>query len=183
MKRVLGWLWWIPMLLGAAVVGEIPWVKHAGAALDAHRSVGVGVTVTLTVAGFALMMGGIIASMMQESEPLSHEEIEASLKRQRDAAALPYTMRRSMFRLAGAGVGRSTEVETTLPAMKAAWRSGDWRREGHWRRLFTTALGAALMTVGMFGLFIVVAPMPVKVLCAGAILYPAIRLTQALRRT
>jgi hypothetical protein len=76
----------------------------------------------------------------------------------------------------------SVEMETNLPAMKAAWRSGEWR-EPHWRRLFMTACGAALMTIGLFGIFIVIAPWPVKVICAGAILYPAVRLTQALRKS
>jgi hypothetical protein len=102
-------------------------------------------TVTAAVLGFALLMGGIIASMM------------------------------------AAGTS-GVETETSLPAMKAAWRSGDWRREPQWRRLFVIAGGAALLTVGLFGTFIAIAPIPVKVICAGAILYPAIRLTLALRR-
>jgi len=105
---------------------------------------GLVVTVGATLVGFALMMGGIIASIM-------------------------------------AAEHGSVEVETTLPAMKAAWRSGEWR-EPHWRRIFLTACGAGLMTVGLFGIFIVIAPWPVKILCAGAILYPAYRLVEALRR-
>ena len=105
---------------------------------------GLVVTVGATLVGFALMMGGIIASIM-------------------------------------AAEHGSVEVETTLPAMKAAWRSGAWR-EPHWRRIFLTACGAGLMTVGLFGIFIVIAPWPVKLICAGAILYPAYRLTVALRR-
>ena len=110
---------------------------------------GVVVTVAATVAGFALMMGGIIASMMAEDDPTS----------------------------SGSGV----RINSSLPAMKAAWRSGAWRRDPPWRRLFVTALGAALLTIGLFGIFIVIAPWPVKILCAGAILYPAVRLTMALR--
>lgn len=180
-KRLLEWLWWIPILLAAVIVGELPWIKRLGDWVSAHHDLGVAVTVGATVAGFGLMMGGIIASTMIRGEPMSSEQIEASLRRQRDAAALPYAWRRSTFRVKGS-VGRSVEVETSLLAMKDAWRSGDWRREPHWRRLFATAIGAALLTIGLFGIFIVVAPMPVKVLCAGAILYPAVRLVMALRK-
>lgn len=106
---------------------------------------GMVVTVGATVAGFALMMGGIIASMMASERG-------------------------------------AVEIETNLPAMKAAWKSGEWRRDPHWRRLFATATGAGLLTFGLFGIFVVVAPWPIKVICAGAILYPACRLTMALRR-
>lgn len=102
--------------------------------------------VSVAVIGFAMMMGGIIASMM-------------------------------------AAEAGSVEMETSLAAVKAAWRSGDWRRDPFWRRFFVMACGVALFTVGLFGSFIVVGPVPVKVLCAGAILYPAIRLTRALRQS
>jgi hypothetical protein len=107
-------------------------------------TIALALTILSAAAGFALMMGSIIASMMAAEQG-------------------------------------SVEIETTLPAMKAAWRSGEWR-EPHWRRIFMTACGAALMTVGLFGIFIVIAPWPVKLLCAGAILYPAYRLVEALRR-
>ena len=108
-------------------------------------NVALALTIASTVGGFAMMMGGIIASMMDE--------------------------------------GGAVQIETTLPAMKTAWRSGDWRTDPYWRRLFVTATGAGLMTVGLFGIFIVIAPWPVKILCAGAILYPAFRLSQALRKS
>lgn len=106
---------------------------------------GLVVTVGATVIGFAMMMGGIIASMMASEHGAVH-------------------------------------VESSLPAMKAAWKSGDWRTEPHWRRLFVTAAGAGFLTFGLFGIFVVIGPWPVKILCAGAILYPAIRLVDALRR-
>jgi len=150
-KRFFAWLWWIPILVVAAIVGEIPWIKRAGAWLDAHHDLGVAVTVGAAVAGFVLMMGGIIASVMAEDD--------------------------------SSGSGGGSQIETSFPAMKAAWRSGAWRRDPPWRRLFATALGAALLTIGLFGIFIVVAPWPVKVLCAGAILYPAVRLTMAFRKS
>ena len=106
---------------------------------------GLVVTVGATVVGFALMMGGIIASMIAAEQG-------------------------------------SVEVETTLPAMKAAWKSGEWRRDSQWRRVFTIATGAGLLTFGLFGIFVVIAPWPVKVICAGAILYPVYRVTIALRQ-
>jgi hypothetical protein len=66
--------------------------------------------------------------------------------------------------------------------MKAAWKSGDWRREGPWRRIFAVATGAGLLTFGLFGIFVVIAAWPVKILCAGAILYVAYQVVRGLRR-
>ena len=112
--------------------------------------IGLVVTVGAAIAGFALMMGSIIASMMAEEDP----------HRPRSGV----------------------QIETTLPAMKAAWKSGDWRREGPWRRVFATAAGAGLLTFGLFGIFVVIAPWPVKILCAGAILYVAFEVIRGLRK-
>ncbi len=106
---------------------------------------GLVVTVGATVIGFAMMMGGIIASMVASERG-------------------------------------AVSIETNLPAMKTAWKSGEWRRDPQWRRLFTIATGAGLLTFGLFGIFVVVGPWPVKVICAGAILYPFYRLIHALRR-
>lgn len=113
-------------------------------------NIGLVVTVGAAIAGFALMMGSIIASMMAEEDP----------HRPRSGV----------------------QIETTLPAMKAAWKSGDWRREGPWRRVFATAAGAGLLTFGLFGIFVVIAPWPVKILCAGAILYVAFQVITGLRK-
>lgn len=112
-------------------------------------NIGLVVTVGAAIAGFALMMGSIIASMMAEEDP----------HRPRSGV----------------------QIETTLPAMKAAWRSGEWR-EPHWRRIFLTACGAGLLTFGLFGIFVVIAPWPVKILCAGAILYVAFQVITGLRK-
>ena len=182
MKRVLAWLWWVPVLFVAAVLAELPWVKRVDALLAAHEDLGVAITVGAAILGLLLMLGGIIASMMSDSEPLSSQEIEASLRRQRDAAARPYIWRRSRFRVKGASAGRGVEVETTLADFKGAWLAGDWRRDPYWRRLYVTALGAALLTIGVFGIFVVVAPGPVKILCAGTVLYAAVRTALALAR-
>ncbi len=181
MKRFLARVWWLPVLVGIAVLSQVPWVIRLGEMLAAHQSVGVAITSGAAAVGFVLMMGGIIASMMRESEPISHEQVEESLRRQRDAAALPYAFRRSVYRLKGDALGRGLEVETSLSGYKRAWRSGDWWRDREWRRIYVITLGVVLMTVGLFGIFIVIGPMPVKLLCAAALIYPAVRLALALR--
>ena len=182
MKRFLARLWWVPVLFVAARLAELPWIKRLDAWLAAHEDLGAAIMGGTGVLGFVLMLGGIIASMMSDSEPLSSEEIEASLRRQRDAAARPYIWRRSRFRVKGASAGRGVEVETTFAAVKGACRSGEWRRDPYWRRFFVMALGAALMTIGLFGVFVVIAPGPVKILCAGTVLYVAVRTAVALAR-
>ena len=71
------------------------------------------------------------------------------------------------------GAGFSDEVSITQ--FKAAWRQGLWRADSRWRGLFIMGFGAAFMTVGGFGLIIVLGPPGVKLLAGSALLYASIR--------
>ena len=42
-----------------------------------------------------------------------------------------------------------------MAAMIAAWRSGEWRRDPAWRRLFVITMGASAFVCGMLASFIV----------------------------
>lgn len=65
--------------------------------------------------------------------------------------------------------------QATFAEVKAAWRSGAWRRSVRWRRLFAMAAGAALLLFGLFGLCFVVGPPGVKLLAALAVAYAVAR--------
>lgn len=71
----------------------------------------------------------------------------------------------------------------TLGELKAALRRGTWRRSAAWRRRVLVVLGVALFTLGLFGLFIVVGPVGVKLLLAAVLLYAAGALAAGLARS
>jgi hypothetical protein len=69
----------------------------------------------------------------------------------------------------------------SVAEVKRAWRSGAWRTRP-WRPLFAGLAAAALMAIGLFGLGVVLAPAGIKALCAGALLYAAVRAAIAFAR-
>ena len=80
------------------------------------------------------------------------------------------------------GEGLQGWIDAPFAGIKKAWRSGEWLRDEHWRRLFVTAGGGTLLLFGLFGVFVVVGPMPVKLLVAGAMAYAAARTVWGLAR-
>jgi len=81
-----------------------------------------------------------------------------------------------------AGRGGSFSDRVSFAEAKAAFRARAWRVSRRWRRFFVMAAGAALMTVGLFGLGIVFAPAGLKLLCAAALVYTAVQVVRGLRR-
>lgn len=176
MKRLTGWIWPVLLLLAAIVLTEaIPGLTQVEQTIARHERSLLGLTLGLTALGFTVMMGGVLSLLMASGEPMSHDAVEASVRRNRNMAAWPYTWRASAYRVLGTGEGRQGSVEAPLSGIKAAWRSGEWRRDTHWRRLFVTAAGATLLFFGLFGFILVVGPMPVKLLVSGAIGYAVAR--------
>ncbi len=71
----------------------------------------------------------------------------------------------------GAAAGQQASGEASFAGIKDAWRTGEWRRDAQWRRLFVIAAGAILLFYGIFGLILVIGPVHIKVLFAGAMAY------------
>lgn len=80
------------------------------------------------------------------------------------------------------GSGARAAGEASFREIKAAWRSGAWRRGPRWRRLFVMGAGGLLMGAGLFGLAVVLGPPGVKLLCGGALVYAVVRTVRAFRR-
>jgi hypothetical protein len=78
--------------------------------------------------------------------------------------------------------GGPADIQTDLASIKAAWRSGQFREDPIWMRVTVVAGGAALMGIGLFGVWIVLGPPIIKLLCAAAIVYPAVRFAMAWRK-
>jgi hypothetical protein len=77
--------------------------------------------------------------------------------------------------------GREAHVETSVAAMIAAWRSGEWRRDPEWRRVFVITAGASAFAFGMLASFIVAGPPHVKVLVGAALLYAIVMTVRGVR--
>ena len=175
MTRVPGWLWAVLLLLAGIVLSEVPILKSAERMIARSEGPLLALTIGVAVCGFAVMMGGIFSMLLAGGASMTHEEIEDSMRRQRDASSLPYVWRRSTYRFSGVAAGQQGSMEASFSGIKDAWRTGEWRRDPHWRRLYVIAAGGTMLAFGLFGIFIVIGPMPIKVLMFGALAYATVR--------
>lgn len=157
-------------IVAGAIVSEIPPLPAWFAAVDAHQTRWLIATGGAAVLGLVLMMGGILDLVMAQGQTLGHDDAE-DVERSVRLAAQPVAWRAASYRVWGHASGRVGADEFTFHAMKEAWRSGAWRRETVWRRRSVTALGALLMTVGVFGLAFTLGSPPIKALTGGALVY------------
>jgi hypothetical protein len=175
MKRVAGWIGWALLLLVLIVLSGMPALQNLERTMARSQGPLLALTIGVTVLGFAVMMGGILSTLMSGGESMTHQEIEASLLRQRDASSLPNAWRASTYRFSGVAAGQQGSTEASFADIKDAWRTGEWRRDSHWRRFYIIAAGATLLVVGMFGIFIVIGPMFIKLIMSGALAYATVR--------
>lgn len=168
---------WIKMLsmafvaiFAGAVISEIPPLPGWFKLVDANQTPWLIITGASALLGFVLMMGGILDLIMAQDRTLGHEEAE-EVERSVRLAARPVAWRATSYRVWGQATGRQGADQFTMRELKQAWRNGAWRRETVWRRRYLTALGALLMTIGLFGLGFTLTPPPIKVLTGGALLY------------
>jgi hypothetical protein len=84
----------------------------------------------------------------------------------------------------GAPGGRSGSFSEQFSVREAreAWKRGAWRTSHRWRSNFLSMAGAFLFAFGLFGIFVVVGPPFIKVLCGSALLYAALRTLVAFGR-
>jgi len=129
----------VPLVVYAAVrvIDGVEALRPLAAFFDAHRRLGLLLTVPAAAVGFTLFMGGILHLLLTSSPS-------------------------EAFRLA---------------ELAEAIRSGAWLRSRRWRRRVVVTAGVALFTLGLFGLFLVVAPVGVKLLVIAVFVYGAIAFT------
>lgn len=173
----------VMVVLAAVAIGEaVPVSKSLETYLVLHRTPFLAATLALAAAGFVLFMGGIIHLVLVGGRPMSHGEIEAAIREQRDRGARPSVWRRSTYRVRGATVGLEGRDEFSVRDLKLAWRARAWRVDPVWRRRFAVTLGASMLAVGVFGVVFVLAPAGLKLVVAAAVLYALGRTAQGLRR-
>jgi hypothetical protein len=128
-------------------------------------------------------MGSIVVRTFGvAAEPMTATEVE-DLARSVNLEARPAFGRVTRYRFRGRSAGASFSDRFTLREARHAWRSGAWRTDPRWRSNFVVMVGVMLLTIGLFGTFIVVGPNGVKLLCAGALLYAAGRTVAGLVRS
>jgi hypothetical protein len=148
--------------------------------MNARRGVLLPAAIAVTAIGFALLLGGAIHMVLsRRGRRMTRQEFEAMQRRRQPGGPL---LRRRAYRFRGTFEGRTAEDAATFGEMKQAWRDGSWRRSPRWRGLFAMSAGGLLMFFGGFSIPLVVAPIGIKLIVAGCMLYAAVRLVVGLRR-
>jgi hypothetical protein len=125
------------------------------------------------------MMGGILKLLMDQDESLSRADVE-DVERSVRMAARPVAWRASSYRVRGRAAGRQGSEQFSFRELKQAWKSGAVWREAIWKRRFITSIGALMLTIGLFGSFVVMGPPWIKVLMGSLLLYALSRITWGL---
>jgi hypothetical protein len=191
LRQVLRWAGLIALIVvGTAVAEAIP-LLHAPEALYAARPELKGALVALcgglAGVGLLLLVGAQFVVRRPRPEELTPdalgEDVEAEFASTGHQPAGRFVADSRPWR-GGPAVwrGSSFHVEAPVRSLKAAWRTGEWRANPVWRLGTLMGIGALLMTVGLFGLPIVLGPPFARLLAAGALAYAAVRTSWALYR-
>ncbi len=170
MRRILGWIGPAALVLLAIVLAELPQIQQAGQTIDGYREPLLAATIGLAALGFTVFMGGLLSMLMASGTAMTHEEIEGAIS-QRQGFGRATIWRVAAHRVFGAAAGQQATSEASFAGVKDAWRTGEWRRDTHWRRFFLVAAGALMLVYGLFGIILVVGPTHIKVLVAGVMAY------------
>jgi hypothetical protein len=169
----------------ALAVAELGYVRMLIDTMIAPGHRAVATTITVAVAGWALLIIGSLRLVLRQGEPMSHAEIEEDLARDKFRAQgrgglLRFS--RSAYRHFGPAEGAKAEQELSITAMANAWRSGEWRRQPQLLSMFMMTAGGLMMFYGGFGIAIVSGPLFVKILCGAVLAYATFQLVAAIRR-
>lgn len=179
---------WIKMLVlafaaifGGGVISEIPPFPGWFEIVNANQTSWLTATGSAAVLGFALMMCGTLALLMDQDESLSHVEVE-DVERSVHMSAWPVAWRTTWFRVSDRATGCKGSEQFSFREMKQAWRNGAWRRELIWQRRFTSAIGASLLAIGIFGIVFTLGLPPIKAIAGAALLYSCVMLVRGFWR-
>lgn len=183
-KTLLRWVinlaFFFAALIAAAVIGElVPELKQLEVWMNDQRMPLVFATGGAALLGVFLLIGAVISMIMEGGEPMSHTDIENQQRSMRDAAMGPRIRRMSTYRLFGTGAGGSAHDEFSMSELKRAMATGAILRDPQWLRRLCAGCGAMLMFLGLFGSFIVISPLALKLVLAVVVLYALVRIACA----
>lgn len=164
-------VFWIAVLVVAAVLGETPPMRALDAAIAAHRTPLVVGTAAVLVVGFILFMGSVLDLMISSGDPLQPGAAETGRSRR--------FRRGAVTRFRGTSAGTQAHDAFTLAALKDAWRSGAWLRQPVWRRRTIVTAGGLMTGFGIFALLFVIGPPYVRIIVGAALLYALVRTSWA----
>ena len=180
-RSLLSTLGTLAVVLVVIAIGQLlPPMRALDAFLKEHK----GLQNTLLVVTVAMAIVGALTLALAQFLPapkrptgMSEEEVEALSPpvEHRESKRV----RRGTFSREGR---RSFTGEASFAGVKEAWRLGSWRYNRNWRLLFVMALGALLVLLGLFGLFIVIAEPGVKFLVILVLVYALGRTAWGLAR-
>lgn len=179
MRTLLNVAGGLALVFVAAVLAELPPVQAAVAWIEAREWPLIIATGSVGVLGFTLMMGGILKLLMDQDKTLSHADVE-DVERSVRMAARPVSWRASSYRVWGSTGGRGGSDQFSFGQLKQAWKSGAVWHDAIWKRRAITAIGALMLTIGLFGSFVVMGPPWIKVLMGGLLLYAMTRISWGL---
>ncbi len=167
----------------AAVLAELlPGLKPLDAWMLENEPMLLAITGGAAAFGVFLLLGSVVAMLMEGGAPMSHGEIENHQRSMRDSFAAPQTWRASSYRLLGRGAGSQGYDEFSFSQLKAAFASGAVLRTPLWRRRLCAVCGGMLIFLGVFGVAFVLAPVPVKLIVAAAVAYACVRIAWGMAR-
>lgn len=149
----------------------IPPLHDLDAYLGDHPAVEpalIGLTSGPTLLGILLLAGtSLIVNQRDGRSAIRSERRVRSCARYRSSeTGIDSRSRFYRFRGRTASVGFSDQ--TSIGELKGAWRRGAWHSNPRWLRFFLMMLGAMCVMFGLFGLFIVVGPAWIKLICIAA---------------
>ena len=157
-------------------------LKAAAQMITKNRNSLLAFTVPVAALGLMLFMVEIMLRLYEKGKPMSHGEVEEQFRIAQNIRAIPYLKRVSKYRIFGKAEGRQFSEELSLKDFKLAWQSGAWRRDTEWRARFAMVGGGLMAIFGGLATSAVVSPIALSLVCAGFLIYAAVRLAWALWR-
>ncbi len=127
--------------------------------LDEHQSALLTICAALLITGFVAFMGTVLYVLIVP-QPLSGS-----------SSSTAPSIHRSGIMRGKRSVRRGFYAEASFRSLKDAWRTGEWWSDPQWRILFVIMAGAMVMSAGLISLFLVIAPLVVKLIMGAAALY------------
>jgi hypothetical protein len=169
MKRILYAVLTIAVVFVLALATDriVP-LKRLAAYLDEHPDPYRAIALGTGLLGWALLLGALAMGLRTSGRPMAEEDARKFMEA---GAGRP----RQKRRFKGRAAGSEFRMAASFREIKAAFRSGDWRRRPEWRPIILGLMAVPLIGCGTFGFFFVIGSPLVKLLCAGAVLYGAAR--------
>jgi len=175
--------WFVSIALALLVIisaPRVPVLHRLDAFTTEHRAFLLPLFWTLFALSTAVCLAGVIYGVLTRGTPMSHEDVEKTLEQGKYRFGGPALF--SAYRIRGTTTGARFDDQASFRDLKEAWRTGRWWKEPRWRTYYLVLGGGLTMGLSIFAVIVVIAPLGVKVLAGGAMLYAATRLIWAFAR-